>query len=220
MTTDSNKKTKAKRVYRYSGFWDRMANSYSKKAVPDQQVYEKKLKIIQSHLNPDSVVLEVGCGTGSTALALAPLAKSIIATDFSAKMIDIAQDKAKRAGVNNVSFGQKSIDDFTQASAHYDVILALSVLHLVDDREATIKRLFDELKPGGVLISSTVCMGDGLSFFKFIGPIGRALRILPMLAVFKEQELLKTFKTTGFAIESKWKPNDQGTVFLVARKPN
>ena len=62
-------------------------------------------------------------------------------------------------------------------------------------------------------------MGDGLSFFKFIGPIGRALRILPMLAVFKEQELLETFKTTGFEIASKWHPNDQGTVFLVARKP-
>ncbi len=220
MTTGTNKKTKVERMYRYSNFWDRMANSYSKKAVPNQQTYERKLKIIQGYLNPDSTVLEVGCGTGSTALALAPLAKSIVATDFSAKMINIAQDKAKQADVENVSFEQKSIDDLTHATGHYDVVLALSVLHLVEDREATLKRLFHELKPGGVLISSTVCMGDGLSFFKFIGPIGRALRILPMLAVFKEQELLKTFTTTGFAIESKWNPNDQNTVFLVARKPN
>lgn len=219
MKVSSNRNTKSKRVYRYSSFWDRMANSYSKKAVPDQEVYEKKLELIQGHLNPDSSVLEVGCGSGSTALALAPLTKSIVATDFSAKMIDIAQNKAKQADVKNVSFVQKSIEDFNQASGHYDVILALSVLHLVEDRVATLKRLFDELKPGGVLISSTVCMGDGLSFFKFIGPIGRALRILPMLAVFKEQELLETFKTTGFEIESKWHPNDQGTVFLVARKP-
>ena len=57
-------------------FWDRIADRYAAKPVPDQAVYERKLQITRTLLHPQAEVLELGCGTGSTALALAPCAET------------------------------------------------------------------------------------------------------------------------------------------------
>jgi methylase of polypeptide subunit release factors len=56
-------------------------------------------------------VLEFGCGTGSTAIAHAPYVKRILATDVSAKMIEIARANAERAGIENVTFGQAAVEE-------------------------------------------------------------------------------------------------------------
>jgi cyclopropane fatty-acyl-phospholipid synthase-like methyltransferase len=53
-------------------FWDKRAEKYAQRPLADQAAYEKKLEITRRYFNPDSVVLEIGCGTGSTALAHAP----------------------------------------------------------------------------------------------------------------------------------------------------
>ncbi len=77
-------------------FWDRIADKYSKKPVPDEAVYQKKLRITRDYLRPDSEVLEFGCGTGSTAIAHAPFVSRILANDISSRMIEIAERKAAR----------------------------------------------------------------------------------------------------------------------------
>jgi ubiquinone/menaquinone biosynthesis C-methylase UbiE len=70
-------------------FWDKRAEKYSQRPVADQNTYEKKLEITRTYFRPDSEVLEIGCGTGSTALAHAPYVKHILATDISPGMINI-----------------------------------------------------------------------------------------------------------------------------------
>lgn len=50
-------------------------------------------------MRPDKAVLELGCGTGSTALTDAAHVPRIDATDVSAAMIAIGLDKAERAGI-------------------------------------------------------------------------------------------------------------------------
>ena len=72
-------------------FWDKRAEKYAQRPVADQAAYEKKLEITRRYFNPDSVVLEIGCGTGSTALAHAPYVGHILATDISPNMIGIAR---------------------------------------------------------------------------------------------------------------------------------
>ena len=84
-------------------FWDKRAEKYSQRPVGDQATYEKKLEITRSYFRPDSEVLEMGCGTGSTALSHAPLVKHILATDISPGMIDIAKGKRSEASKGQVS---------------------------------------------------------------------------------------------------------------------
>ena len=67
-------------------FWDKIADHYSKQPIADEAAYQKKLQVTQAYFQPEMEVLEIGCGTGSTALIHAPYVKHIRAIDFSANM--------------------------------------------------------------------------------------------------------------------------------------
>jgi ubiquinone/menaquinone biosynthesis C-methylase UbiE len=54
----------------------------------------KTLDCTRKHLSASDNVLEVGCGTGTTALLLAPSVKQITASDISSRTIEIAREKA------------------------------------------------------------------------------------------------------------------------------
>src|SRR5690606_20734051 len=108
-------------------FWDRIAERYSRRPVPDEAVYREKLQITRQHLRPDMSVLEFGCGSGTTAISHAPFVRHIHGIDSSAKMIEIANSKAATAGVANASFEQVSIERYAAANESLDAILALSV---------------------------------------------------------------------------------------------
>jgi len=58
-------------------FWDRGARKYARGAVADPAGYERTLDRTRGLLRPDHGVLELGCGTGSTALRLAGAAGAI-----------------------------------------------------------------------------------------------------------------------------------------------
>ena len=74
-------------------FWDRTSRKYAKAAISDQAGYERTLERTRALLGPDDRVLELGCGTGTTALRLAGDVQSYCATDISAEMIAIAEKK-------------------------------------------------------------------------------------------------------------------------------
>ena len=202
-----------------AGFWDRIAEKYAKTPIADEASYQKKLAITRDHLTAQSEVLEFGCGTGSTALLHAPHVKHILATDISGGMLAIAREKAAAEGIDNVTFEQQDIAAFEAPAGSYDVVLALSILHLVEDKEAVIARVHDWLKPGGVFISSTACLGDMSFFFPLILPLMKMIGKAPMVAVFKESDLVDAMAAAGFSIEHQWRPGKNKAVFLVARKP-
>ena len=201
-------------------FWDWIADRYSKQAVADEASYRKKLTLSQQYFDIQSRVLEFGCGTGSTAIHHAPAAGHIHATDISSKMLAIAETKAKDANLNNISFEQTSLADLKSANESWDAVLAMSILHLVDDKDAEIKRVYELLKPGGVFISSTICIGDGGIGFRLLAPIFEWIPFLPAITVFSQQQLIWSLESAGFTIEYKWQPGNDKAVFIVARKPN
>ena len=201
-----------------SAFWDRFAERYSKKPVADEAAYQEKLRITREYLRPDMEVLEIGCGTGSTAIAHAPFVKHLRATDISSKMIEIAEDKAAAQEINNIAFDVAAIDDLNVADQSVDAVLALSVLHLVEDRGEVITKVHKMLKNSGVFVTSTVCLGESMKFLNFIGPIGRFLGLMPMFRVFTTQELADSLIAAGFALDYQWQPGRGKAMFIVAKK--
>lgn len=207
-------------AYPDARFWNRIAARYARKPVPDQQVYETKLAKTNGYLKPDDHVLEIGCGTGTTAIHHAANVAHIRATDISAEMTDIARAKAREAGVGNVDFEVASVDDLQAPPNSFDVILAHSILHLLPDVERTLLQLNELLKPGGLLISSTLCIRDFLPLFRYIGPVGRLLGIMPRVNVFSEAELDRWLSDTGFTCKERWKPHPKRGIYLVSLKPD
>ncbi len=199
-------------------FWDRIAKRYARSPVADEAAYRHKLQVTQDYLEPEMELLEIGCGTGSTAITHAPFVHHTRAVDISEKMLAFARDKATAANVRNVRFEQAAIDELELPDAGYDVVLALSILHLVEDRDAVIARLHQALRPGGFFISSTACLGDKMGFFKFIAPLGHALGLLPVLRVFTSQDLQDSLTRAGFEINYRWQTAPGKALFIVAGK--
>jgi len=200
-------------------FWDRHAKGYAKRPVADEAAYQRKLEVTQTYFRPEMEVLEFGCGTGTTALIHAPFVKHIRAVDLSAKMLEIAQAKADAAGVRNVTFEKSDIASFSAPEASYDVVMAHSLLHLLEDKDAAIAKIFRLLKPGGYFVSSTVCIGGQVPWLRVLLPIGRCLGLLPLVKFFTPDELAQSLTGAGFRIEHSWQPGKRKGVFIVALKP-
>ena len=199
-------------------FWNFIAKKYSRDKIADQPSYERKLSETRALLRDDMQLLEIGTGTGSTAILHAPHVAHIHAIDLSQKMLDIAQAKTNAAGVDNISYQKTSVEEFDAAKGTYDVILALSVLHLVQDYQATLAKLHGLLKPGGYLVASTVCMADTMPAFKFLSIPGHALGLLPKLTYFTADTLLSEMRAAGFSVQSHWRPGPARALFTIARK--
>jgi len=202
-----------------SRFWDRLAERYARQPIADEAAYQHKLRVTQGYLRPDMQLLEFGCGTGSTALIHAPHVAHIRAIDYSENMLAIAHGKARDAGIENVTFEQADIAGLDVPDDTYDMVLGLSILHLLHDKQAVIDKVARMLKPAGLFVSSTACLRDTMAVFKYLAPVGKALRLLPQLDVMTTAELRRSVEQGGFGIEQLWQPKRGAAVFIVARKP-
>ncbi len=203
-------------------FWDKTAEKYSKKAVPDEKRYRQKLSETQEFLSADMHILEFGCGTGSTAIYHAPRVQKIDAIDISEKMIEIGREKSEKSGVNNLTFSRGTLEEFNADSSSLDAVLGLNVIHLVPDRKELMTEVERILKPGGVFVSSTGCLGNSyFRFLKLLIPLLKPLGVMPDVFMFSEVELAAEIKDAGFSIERQWHYGPQNIeVFIIARKLN
>ncbi len=91
-----------------AAFWDRRADAFNERKTDDSsQGMRQRLTrrmIDKCRLSPESRVLDVGCGTGNYALALAQKAGWVSGFDISPKMIGHARENAAAAGANNIDF--------------------------------------------------------------------------------------------------------------------
>ncbi len=141
-------------------FWDRLADGYAAKPIANQRRYEKTLEIVRKHLKPTDRALELGCGTGTTALALAPSVASYLATDYSKRMIEIANDKLKDTSMPNLRFERGAVGEDVAPGERFDVVMAFNLLHLVPDLDGALRDIHARLEPGGTLVSKTVVLAQ------------------------------------------------------------
>ncbi|MFY0596057.1 MAG: class I SAM-dependent methyltransferase [Cognatishimia sp.] len=201
-------------------FWNKMARGYAKSPVGNPAAYQVKLDKTAEYLRPTDHVLEFGCGTGTTALIHAPRVAKMDAIDFSKEMIAIAREKLWDQSAPNVSFEVSSFEDWPVPveGQGYDAILGMSILHLIKDAESTLDKVHKSLKPGGVFVSSTVCLGDGKGLGRYFLPVLGAIGVLPRIRFLKATALQKMIKDHGFEIEHHWQPDGTPTLFAIARR--
>lgn len=138
------------------GFWDRIAVRYAARPIGNIKAYEATLARVAHWLSPQMQVMEIGCGTGSTALRLAGGVAGYLGTDLSGEMVRIAGEKAE--GVPNVRFERAGAAE-AGAGQHFDAVLAFNLLHLVEDRQTVLSHLRGLMPEGGLFVSKTPCLG-------------------------------------------------------------
>ena len=220
---------------RKARFWDRAAVKYAAAAIADSAGYEATLRRVQGLLSADQDVLEIGCGTGTTALRLAPFTRRLRATDVSARMIAIAREKLAAEPLPQLRFDVADADTDTDTDAdieakptaagdgEYDVVLAFNLLHLVTDLHRALQLAMRALRPGGLLISKTACIAEMNPLIAYLAlPLMRAIGKAPQLLCFTADALRSAIARQGMEIVSVERHGTQGKdirVFIVARKP-
>ena len=211
-------------MHQAAKFWDGVAEKYAKSPIEDMEAYTYSLGRTRSYLRPTDRVLEVGCGTGSTALLLAENVGQITASDVSANMIRIAEGKAHEQDVTNVEFVTADVLDDAIKGESYDVVLALNLLHLLEDLPAALRRINSFLKPGGLFISKTVCpFGKDVTFkfrlMRLALPVMQWLGKAPYVNLMRIEELEHAISSEGFKIiETGNYPASPPSRYIVARK--
>jgi arsenite methyltransferase len=202
-------------------FWDQIAESYARKPVEDPDAFERKITLTKARMTPRDVVLDIGCGTGSLALRLAPHAAHVHGLDLSGEMVRIARHKASEQRVDNVTFHVGPFEECAAFPAEsLDGLCAYSLLHLVEDREATLARIYRLLKPGGFFVSSTVCLRGSWIPYGALLRVMRWLGRAPSVHILDRATLEHEVRRAGFVDLTSPDVGAKPTVaFLVAQKP-
>ncbi|MBS0348162.1 MAG: class I SAM-dependent methyltransferase [Comamonadaceae bacterium] len=204
-------------------FWDRIAPKYATDPIADMAGYETTLRRVQGLLSTQHDVLEVGCGTGSTALRLAPFTRSLLATDVSPEMIAIAHQRLAAQPSPQLGFAVADAEATTFGPQAYDVVLAFNLLHLTSDLDEALKPLVQALRPGGLLISKTPCIAEMNPLIPYVAvPLMRAMGKAPGVLCFDELRLQSAMVRQGLQIvgaERHGSRRKDIRTFIVARKP-
>ena len=106
-------------------------------------------------LPPQAAVLEVGCGAGATAVALARRGFLVQAVDSAPAMVDLTTQLAARSGVEGrVGVALGDVHRLGFPAGRFNLIVALGVLPWVDSPPEALREMARVLRPGGYIITS------------------------------------------------------------------
>ena len=132
----------------FTPFYDRWISliTFGRDAIVRQAVLR--------YVDPAESVLDVGCGTGTLAIVAARNGASVVGIDRSGSMLQVAREKAVRAGVQ-VDFREGRAPTLSlERSELFDVATATFVLSELSRDEAlfTVRSMAEAVRPGGHLI--------------------------------------------------------------------
>ena len=106
---------------------------------------------------------DLGAGTGFVALALAPLAGSVLAVDVSPAMAESLAARAARAGLENVQVEVADLRTLRLPAASVDLVVSSYALHHLrdDDKRALVAEAARWLRPGGRIVVADMMFGRG-----------------------------------------------------------
>lgn len=137
--------------------FDRLALLDSEGWTANNQYHNSLLEhVLQNCEN----ALEIGCGTGAFARALARRCKRVVALDLSAEMIRVARSRSSQ--FDNLEFQLADVMTWDFPRAHFDFVCSIATLHHLEQRELLLK-IKDALKPRGVLVVLDLVHSDTLT---------------------------------------------------------
>ena len=157
-------------------FWDRTARVYDLSEKLNGKAYREMCELTAKLTPRGANVLECAGGTGELSLAAAKKADSVLCTDNSEKMLEVAKKKAEKEGAFHIGFEKRNIFHLDDPDETYDIVIAGNVLHLLDKPEDAVREMYRVTKGGGRILLPTFMTRKGsklsdmlLTAYKAIG---------------------------------------------------
>ncbi len=181
-------------------FWDKVADKYDRRTVKGPN-YAARLERAARWAGQDASVLDVGCAGGQITLDLAGRVRVVHGIDISPRLIEKAKQRLEEQGALNCTFAVMSADDPALPAGAFDAVTAYSLLHLVPDASATVRRFYELLRPGGRVIAEVPTTSDiGLHLrvlIKLMTLVGKA----PVVKVYSQARYEQMFRDAGFVVD-------------------
>lgn len=151
-------------------------------------------------LGDDARVLDAGCGAGHTAIAFAPLARQVIACDFTPAMLQQLEALAKERAVTNVCAQLADVERLPFSSRSFDLVASRYSAHHWRRPERALAEFRRLLKPGGALLISDIMAREDYAQDTFLQTI-ELLRDPSHVRDYRVSEWRALLASAGFATE-------------------
>jgi ubiquinone/menaquinone biosynthesis C-methylase UbiE len=201
-------------------FWNKISNKYDSQVTTRYaQTYRETITNTLNYVKPTDTVLDYGCGTGITTIELSGSVKKIIAIDTSENMINIAKKKSEEKAIKNIEFNITDIFNRKLKKESFDAVMGFNILYFIKDITHVLNHINKLLKPGGVFISATDCLGEKKTLLTAIQWVLSKAGFIPYMRHVTMSELEGIIKSCHFSIVKtrnlyKSPPN----YFIVAKK--
>ena len=208
---DEDRKEKEKK------FWSKFAPRYD--TFVDRQVksYRTLVSRVLDEIEHGWTVLEVAAGTGQITLEVAGKARKVYAVDITPQMIAVAKKKATARKIKNIEFSVEDAYLLPFDNQSFDAAVCSNALHNMQEPQKALMEMKRVLKPSGVLITPTICHGEGLKS----RIISRLMSVggFPAYHRFTVDTLTELIEDSGFKIERvEVIPERIPMAFVVAKK--
>jgi 2-polyprenyl-6-hydroxyphenyl methylase/3-demethylubiquinone-9 3-methyltransferase len=182
-------------------------------------------------------VLDVGCGGGILAEAMARRAAQVTGIDLAAKPLGVARLHALEAGVENLEYREVATEALAaEKPGAFDVVTCMEMLEHVPDPAAVVRACAQLARPGGWVFFSTLNRNPKSFLFAIVGA-EYVLRLLPRgtheyAKFIRPSELSRWSREAGLATQASrgmeynpltrryWMSGDTSVNYLMAcRKP-
>jgi len=123
-----------------------LAELYSKHQPP---LHERVVEIVLSATEGRDLLLDIGCGSGSSTRPFCTHFARVVGVDYSPAQIDLARSLSQQ--ISNLEYHQASVYELPVPNHSVDCIIGVMIAHFID-----FQKFFEEakrvLKPGGVLL--------------------------------------------------------------------
>jgi ArsR family transcriptional regulator len=144
---------------RIVGEWDRLRREFFGESFGSEALL--------SMLDPQWVVADLGCGTGSTAELLAPVVGKVIAVDREPAMLDAARKRLER--FDNVELLRDDVTGLSIGDEQVDAAIVSLVMVAVGEPEAVVREVARILRPGGLAMVVDMVPHDRESYRHAMG---------------------------------------------------
>lgn len=166
-----------------STFFDERADQFWSETGPFSMLHRlnpTRLQfILSTHPLSQARVLDIGCGGGILAEAMAREGAHVTGIDLSSEVIRVAKAHAEESQLEIAYHAVEVSDWVAQRPAPYKIISCMEVLEHVDDPESLIRSARQLLAPDGVLVLSTIHRTP-MAWLKMIGAAEHLLRWVPV----------------------------------------
>ncbi len=108
-------------------------------------------RVLQRYLGPDTIMLELGCGSSSLSISLASRAKKVIGLDISDEAIRFSQKNAAVAQANNMEFVRGDCCSVPYENK-FHFVWSNGLLEHFDDPVEIARQHFKAVRPGGIAL--------------------------------------------------------------------